>query len=418
MQLADKAFQPNLKSTAGPLSSWSVPTGHGRQSWPARCRRSCQKKCQARGRRLHRYCADRLSIQFLVHSHPPRQNSIAAICCPLDSHSGSRPPAGIEFQKSKGQHILKNPQVTQSIVDKAGIKPTDVVLEIGPGTGNLTMKLLEQAKKVIAIEVDPRMVSCRLLHVLLQALASVSLRLIRVLTAPQSQALGSCHIGAIGMPCMQPWIPSVCKPAPFSADSGCSLHLRLSSMLCFPTLTSMPTPWPDISLAAIWPWLWPGTGQGCSAWVQWIAACRAGVPPSRSRSKTFAGLEHKHVCNLLQANHPSKAELHEGPYPCAGSGASASRPGDAICIPPPGQTGQLAGFTMQQLALLSRCFGSHSNLMKLPLAAGMLGDVPCTNSFKGCCCPVPAPHQSAHASRRSSSFASVPLSVSATKQAA
>lgn len=66
----------------------------------------------------------------------------------------------MEFLKSKGQHILKNPMVVQSIVDKAAVKSTDVVLEIGPGTGNLTMKLLERARKVIAVEVDPRMVSC------------------------------------------------------------------------------------------------------------------------------------------------------------------------------------------------------------------------------------------------------------------
>ena len=65
----------------------------------------------------------------------------------------------MEFLKSKGQHILKNPLVVQSIVDKAAIKSTDVVLEIGPGTGNLTMKLLERARKVVAVEVDPRMVS-------------------------------------------------------------------------------------------------------------------------------------------------------------------------------------------------------------------------------------------------------------------
>ena len=38
--------------------------------------------------------------------------------------------------------------VVQSIVDKAGIKSSDIVLEIGPGTGNLTAKLLEKAKKV------------------------------------------------------------------------------------------------------------------------------------------------------------------------------------------------------------------------------------------------------------------------------
>jgi 18S rRNA (adenine1779-N6/adenine1780-N6)-dimethyltransferase len=67
--------------------------------------------------------------------------------------------AGLEFHKSKGQHILKNPQVVRAIVEKAGIQPTDVVLEIGPGTGNLTMKLLEVAKKVVAVELDRRMVS-------------------------------------------------------------------------------------------------------------------------------------------------------------------------------------------------------------------------------------------------------------------
>lgn len=65
---------------------------------------------------------------------------------------------GLEFHKSKGQHILRNPLVVQAIVDKAGVKSTDVVLEIGPGTGNLTVKLLEKAKKVIAVELDPRMV--------------------------------------------------------------------------------------------------------------------------------------------------------------------------------------------------------------------------------------------------------------------
>lgn len=56
-----------------------------------------------------------------------------------------------------GQHILKNPGVAQAIVDKADLKQSDVVLEVGPGTGNLTVKILEKAKKVIAVEMDPRM---------------------------------------------------------------------------------------------------------------------------------------------------------------------------------------------------------------------------------------------------------------------
>lgn len=61
------------------------------------------------------------------------------------------------FNKELGQHILRNPLVAQGIVDKAKIQPSDTVIEIGPGTGNLTIKLLERAKKVIVYEKDPRM---------------------------------------------------------------------------------------------------------------------------------------------------------------------------------------------------------------------------------------------------------------------
>ncbi|WFD43646.1 18S rRNA (adenine(1779)-N(6)/adenine(1780)-N(6))-dimethyltransferase [Malassezia psittaci] len=56
-----------------------------------------------------------------------------------------------------GQHILKNPLVAQGIVDKANLKPTDIVLEVGPGTGNLTVRILEKAKQLTVVEMDPRM---------------------------------------------------------------------------------------------------------------------------------------------------------------------------------------------------------------------------------------------------------------------
>ncbi|KAH8855493.1 putative dimethyladenosine transferase [Schistosoma japonicum] len=45
------------------------------------------------------------------------------------------------------------------MIEKSGIKSTDSVLEIGSGTGNLTVKLLEKGRKVYAFEIDPRMVS-------------------------------------------------------------------------------------------------------------------------------------------------------------------------------------------------------------------------------------------------------------------
>jgi 18S rRNA (adenine1779-N6/adenine1780-N6)-dimethyltransferase len=62
-----------------------------------------------------------------------------------------------KFNTNVGQHILKNPGVAEAIVAKANLKPSDVVLEVGPGTGNLTVRILEKAKKVIAVELDPRM---------------------------------------------------------------------------------------------------------------------------------------------------------------------------------------------------------------------------------------------------------------------
>ena len=56
-----------------------------------------------------------------------------------------------------GQHILKNPQIATTIVEKANLRPTDRVLEVGPGTGNLTVRILEKAKHCTAVEMDPRM---------------------------------------------------------------------------------------------------------------------------------------------------------------------------------------------------------------------------------------------------------------------
>jgi len=64
---------------------------------------------------------------------------------------------GIQFRTDLGQHILKNPLIVNAIIEKAAIKGTDTVLEVGPGTGNMSVKIMEKAKKLIACELDPRM---------------------------------------------------------------------------------------------------------------------------------------------------------------------------------------------------------------------------------------------------------------------
>lgn len=74
-----------------------------------------------------------------------------------NSNSKSAKNNVFKFNTNFGQHILKNPGVSDAIVEKAYLKPTDTVLEVGPGTGNLTVRILERAKKCICVEVDPRM---------------------------------------------------------------------------------------------------------------------------------------------------------------------------------------------------------------------------------------------------------------------
>ncbi|KAI9893225.1 MAG: Dimethyladenosine transferase [Vezdaea aestivalis] len=62
-----------------------------------------------------------------------------------------------KMNKDLGQHVLKNPGIAEAIVLKAGLKESDTVLEVGPGTGNLTSHILRTAKSTLAIELDPRM---------------------------------------------------------------------------------------------------------------------------------------------------------------------------------------------------------------------------------------------------------------------
>ncbi|CAK7272513.1 Dimethyladenosine transferase [Sporothrix epigloea] len=72
----------------------------------------------------------------------PRKNAAAAAASPYSRPTGKGSAAKnnvFKFNTNIGQHILKNPGVADAIVNKAELKPTDVVLEIGP------------------VELDPRM---------------------------------------------------------------------------------------------------------------------------------------------------------------------------------------------------------------------------------------------------------------------
>lgn len=61
-------------------------------------------------------------------------------------------------KKSLGQHFLKSEKALREIVEAGNILKSDVVLEIGPGTGILTRALLAKAGKVVAIEKDRELI--------------------------------------------------------------------------------------------------------------------------------------------------------------------------------------------------------------------------------------------------------------------
>ncbi|GMQ59536.1 16S rRNA (adenine(1518)-N(6)/adenine(1519)-N(6)) -dimethyltransferase RsmA [Vallitalea sediminicola] len=62
------------------------------------------------------------------------------------------------FQKKFGQNFLIDSHVLNKIVTSSDINKEDVVIEIGPGIGSLTQQLAENAKQVIAIEIDKKLI--------------------------------------------------------------------------------------------------------------------------------------------------------------------------------------------------------------------------------------------------------------------
>jgi 16S rRNA (adenine1518-N6/adenine1519-N6)-dimethyltransferase len=62
---------------------------------------------------------------------------------------------GVSPTKSLGQNFVVDANTVRRIARAAGLDPADVVLEVGPGLGSLTLALLDAAATVVAVEVDP-----------------------------------------------------------------------------------------------------------------------------------------------------------------------------------------------------------------------------------------------------------------------
>ena len=75
----------------------------------------------------------------------------------LSASAVRRLATGLDLRptKQRGQNFVTDCNTVRRIVSVAGVRPDDVVLEVGPGLGSLTLGLLEAAARVVAVEIDP-----------------------------------------------------------------------------------------------------------------------------------------------------------------------------------------------------------------------------------------------------------------------
>lgn len=106
---------------------------------------------------------------------------------------------GVRPSKGLGQNLLVDPTIVSTILQASELSPADVVLEVGPGVGVLTVSLAELAGQVIAVELDRKMVailrdtlhSHRNVHVLQQDILQLDV------PHELSRLLGLADVGAL-----------------------------------------------------------------------------------------------------------------------------------------------------------------------------------------------------------------------------
>ena len=100
--------------------------------------------------------------------------------------------AGLKARKGLGQHFLVNEQALEMVVEAAELKPSDVVIEVGPGLGILTRELTKRVGKVVAVELD-----CNLSEMLEKQFAAVpNIDIVNkdILKTNPASLLGGCNV--------------------------------------------------------------------------------------------------------------------------------------------------------------------------------------------------------------------------------
>ena len=120
---------------------------------------------------------------------------------------------GFNMTKSLEQNFLINENILDKIIESADISSDDVVLEIGTGIGTLTQRLCENAKKVIAVEIDKNLIHDGKRPGFGGAINSAQLRLQQIRAAEHEAAAAYAQEGVFFIR----QIESICPPLPIFA---------------------------------------------------------------------------------------------------------------------------------------------------------------------------------------------------------
>ncbi|TCN54800.1 16S rRNA (adenine1518-N6/adenine1519-N6)-dimethyltransferase [Rhodococcus sp. SMB37] len=87
---------------------------------------------------------------------PASPRGLAALLGPAEVRTLAE-EFGVRPTKQLGQNFVHDANTVRRIVSAAGVGRDDVVLEVGPGLGSLTLALLDVVDRVVAVEIDPRL---------------------------------------------------------------------------------------------------------------------------------------------------------------------------------------------------------------------------------------------------------------------
>lgn len=119
---------------------------------------------------------------------------------------------GIRPTKQLGQNFVIDPNTITRIVRAADLRADDVVLEIGPGLGSLTLALLDQVQAVIAVEIDER-------------LAERLPETVRAFAPDRADRLTVQHADAMTLPALAPAPTALVANLPYNVSVPVLLHV-------------------------------------------------------------------------------------------------------------------------------------------------------------------------------------------------